>query len=49
MTTPPTEDAPRTLERTLGDSELSYYLPSRADGVNDMCAPASKPRLVRWR
>lgn len=24
------------LERKLGDSELSYYLPSRADGVNDM-------------
>lgn len=25
------------VERKLGDSELSYYLPSRADGVNDMC------------
>lgn len=25
-----------TAERRLGDSELSYYLPSRADGVNDM-------------
>jgi hypothetical protein len=23
-------------ERPLGDSELSYYLPSRASGVNDM-------------
>lgn len=23
-------------ERKLGDSELSYYLPSRANGVNDM-------------
>lgn len=23
-------------ERAMGDSELSYYLPSRADGVNDM-------------
>jgi hypothetical protein len=23
-------------ERLLGDSELSYYLPSRANGVNDM-------------
>lgn len=23
-------------ERCLGDSELSYYLPSRASGVNDM-------------
>ena len=25
-------------ERKLGDSELSYYLPGRAAGVNDMCA-----------
>lgn len=25
------------FERRMGDSELSYYLPSRADGVNDMC------------
>ncbi|KAF8641188.1 hypothetical protein AX17_000823 [Amanita inopinata Kibby_2008] len=24
------------LERRLGDTELSYYLPSRGDGVNDM-------------
>ncbi|EJD40844.1 hypothetical protein AURDEDRAFT_115711 [Auricularia subglabra TFB-10046 SS5] len=24
------------FERRLGDSELSYFLPSRADGVNDM-------------
>lgn len=23
-------------ERKMGDSELSYYLPSRANGVNDM-------------
>jgi hypothetical protein len=23
-------------ERKMGDSELSYYLPSREDGVNDM-------------
>lgn len=23
-------------QRRLGDSEQSYYLPSRADGVNDM-------------
>lgn len=23
-------------ERQLGDSELAYYFPSRADGVNDM-------------
>jgi len=25
-------------ERKMGDCELSYYLPSRANGVNDMCA-----------
>lgn len=25
-----------TFERRMGDTELSYYLPSRADGVNDM-------------
>ena len=24
------------FERHLGDTELSYYLPSRGDGVNDM-------------
>lgn len=24
-------------ERKMGNSELSYYLPSRANGVNDMC------------
>jgi hypothetical protein len=24
------------FERQLGDTELSYYLPSRGDGVNDM-------------
>ncbi|KAG8948423.1 hypothetical protein FRC04_009793 [Tulasnella sp. 424] len=28
---------PRTFERLMGDTELSYYLPSRADGANDMC------------
>ncbi|KAF8274150.1 hypothetical protein EI94DRAFT_1714832 [Lactarius quietus] len=28
-------------ERKLGDSELSYYLPGRAAGVNDMCAARS--------
>ncbi|KAF8528124.1 hypothetical protein BU17DRAFT_39215 [Hysterangium stoloniferum] len=27
---------PLQFERQLGESELSYYLPSRADGVNDM-------------
>ena len=26
-----------TYERKLGSNELSYYLPSRAEGVNDMC------------
>ncbi|EIN13965.1 hypothetical protein PUNSTDRAFT_95410 [Punctularia strigosozonata HHB-11173 SS5] len=26
----------KRYERRLGDSELSYFLPSRADGVNDM-------------
>jgi len=24
-------------ERPLGDSELSFYFPSRENGVNDMC------------
>ena len=24
-------------DRSLSENELSYYLPSRADGVNDMC------------
>ena len=31
---------PRTsshVERKLGDTELSYFLPSRENGVNDMC------------
>lgn len=27
---------PMVFERRMGDTELSYYLPSRADGVNDM-------------
>ena len=26
-------------QRRLGDSELSYYLPSRENGVNDMYVP----------
>lgn len=40
-TTTPTPDTsgPVSHERKLGDSELSYYLPGRAAGVNDMCAP----------
>ncbi|KAG9018752.1 hypothetical protein FRB90_010059 [Tulasnella sp. 427] len=28
--------SPHTSKRLMGDTELSYYLPSRADGVNDM-------------
>ncbi|KAG9050979.1 hypothetical protein FS837_000643 [Tulasnella sp. UAMH 9824] len=33
-----TNDTPQshTSQRLMGDTELSYYLPSRADGVNDM-------------
>ncbi|EJC98718.1 uncharacterized protein FOMMEDRAFT_143112 [Fomitiporia mediterranea MF3/22] len=27
---------PLVFERSMGDTEVSYYLPSRADGVNDM-------------
>jgi hypothetical protein len=27
---------PRTDSRPLSDNELSYYLPARAEGVNDM-------------
>lgn len=27
-------------ERKMGDTELSYYLPSRASGVNDMYVPS---------
>lgn len=39
----------RRYERKMGDSELSYYLPSRANGVNDMyvtpfLAPRRPPR-----
>ncbi|KAH7100324.1 hypothetical protein BKA62DRAFT_706675 [Auriculariales sp. MPI-PUGE-AT-0066] len=36
LPTPPPEDAVLPARRNLGDSELSYFLPSRADGVNDM-------------
>ncbi|KAL5536002.1 hypothetical protein ACEPAF_4096 [Sanghuangporus sanghuang] len=28
--------SPLVFERSMGDTEMSYYLPSRADGVNDM-------------
>ncbi|KAG6329523.1 hypothetical protein ID866_9566 [Astraeus odoratus] len=31
-----TNSSPRLIERPMGDTELSYYLPSRASGVNDM-------------
>ena len=34
---PLTGDRPEVrYERKMGDSELSYYLPSRADGVSDV-------------
>ncbi len=33
----PEEKTELCFERPLGDTELSYYLPSRGDGVNDMC------------
>ncbi|KAG9019427.1 hypothetical protein FRB90_002579 [Tulasnella sp. 427] len=37
---------PRTYERSMGDTELSYYLPSRAEGANDMsiCVGFNGPR-----
>ncbi|KAH9982830.1 hypothetical protein BGW80DRAFT_1160926, partial [Lactifluus volemus] len=44
---------PISYERQLGDSELSYYLPSRATGVNDMYLhlgfKAPKSRMLRRR
>lgn len=30
------ESEGKSFQRVLGDSELSYYLPSRESGVNDM-------------
>jgi hypothetical protein len=30
------------FERQLGDSETSYFLPSRENGVNDMYGPATR-------
>lgn len=36
--TPPKPD-PVRVERTMGDTEASYFLPSRESGVNDMLAP----------
>ena len=35
-------------ERKLGDSELSYYLPGRAAGVNDMYAAPRFDGLSNW-
>lgn len=36
---PPSDGQPEVrYERKMGDCELSYYLPSRANGVNDMYA-----------
>ncbi|KAG8725789.1 hypothetical protein FRC12_024028 [Ceratobasidium sp. 428] len=52
----PSEESLGCAMRSLGDSELSYFLPSRGDGVNDMylhlgfCAPAhliSPSRLAK--
>ncbi|KAI6031478.1 hypothetical protein BKA83DRAFT_644792 [Pisolithus microcarpus] len=31
------EPAPCSVDRRMGDTELSYYLPARSSGVNDMC------------
>lgn len=31
----------RQIERKLGDTEASYYLPSRENGVNDMYVTSS--------
>jgi hypothetical protein len=36
--TNPIRGAP-SYERALSDQEASYYLPSRQEGVNDMCVP----------
>ena len=37
---------PLEIERPLGETELSYFLPSREDGVNDMCV--SRCSLCCW-
>ena len=43
---PPMDVRPEVrYERKMGDSELSYYLPSRANGVNDMCVFSA---TCRW-
>lgn len=31
------------FERKMGDTELSYFLPSRQSGVNDMCVCPCRP------
>ena len=36
MPSPNDDQTEVRFERKMGDSELSYYLPSRANGVNDM-------------
>lgn len=36
------------IERPLGETELSYFLPSREDGVNDMCVSCSPPLRANW-
>lgn len=37
VTPPPSDERTEVrYERKMGDSEVSYYLPSRANGVNDM-------------
>lgn len=35
----------RRYERRMGESELAYYLPSRQNGVNDMCVVSPNMRL----
>jgi hypothetical protein len=34
------------FERKMGDTELSYFLPSRQSGVNDMCVCPSCEKLL---
>lgn len=53
-TPPPTDAQPEVrYERKMGDSEVSYYLPSRANGVNDMyalpCFPSATRSFVAFR
>lgn len=44
MSTSDTPDRPPYYERQLGESEVSYYLQSRATGVNDMFAITDSER-----